>query len=75
MNGESLHGPGRLPGHRRASTTNRYVRLDDATLSHDAGRPALTVESKLRAAGARAERGRQGSLDNMPVPELPEFPE
>ncbi len=33
MNGESLHVAGRLLGHRRASTTNRYVHLDDATLS------------------------------------------
>ena len=32
MNGESLHVAGRLLGHRRASTTNRYVHLDDATL-------------------------------------------
>ncbi len=34
MNGESLHVAGRLLGHQRASTTNRYVHLDDATLSH-----------------------------------------
>ncbi len=33
MNGESLHITGRLLGHRRASTTNRYVHLDDASLS------------------------------------------
>ena len=33
MNGESLHVTGRLLAHRRASTTNRYVHLDDATLS------------------------------------------
>ena len=32
MNGESLHVAGRLLGHRRASTTNRYVHLDDVTL-------------------------------------------
>ena len=31
MNGESLHVAGRLLGHRKASTTNRYVHLDDAT--------------------------------------------
>ena len=30
-NGESLHVAGRLLRHRRASTTNRYVHLDDAT--------------------------------------------
>ena len=38
MNGESLHVAGRLLGHRRASTTNRYVHPDDATLSHAAER-------------------------------------
>ena len=38
MNGESLHVAGRLLGHRRASTTNRYVHLDDATLSEAAER-------------------------------------
>lgn len=32
MTGESLHVAWSLRGHRRASTTNRYVRLDDATL-------------------------------------------
>ncbi|MDE0380489.1 MAG: tyrosine-type recombinase/integrase [Rhodospirillales bacterium] len=31
MNGESLHVAGRLPCHRRASTTYRYVHLGDAT--------------------------------------------
>ncbi|MDE0002613.1 MAG: tyrosine-type recombinase/integrase [Rhodospirillaceae bacterium] len=31
MNGESLHVAGRLPGHRRASTTYRYFHLGDAT--------------------------------------------
>ena len=33
MIGESVHVAGRLLGHPRASTTNRYVHLDDATLS------------------------------------------
>ena len=50
MNGESLQVLGRIPGHRRASTANRYVRLDDVTLGHDAGRPAPAIGSKLRAA-------------------------
>lgn len=48
MNGESLHVAGRLLGHRRASTTNRYVHLDDATLSQAAERVAITMEQKLR---------------------------
>ena len=47
MNGESLHVAGRLLGHRRASTTNRYVHLDDATLSQAAERVASAVQQKL----------------------------
>ena len=47
MNGESLHVAGRLLGHRRATTTNRYVHLDDAILSQAAEREATTVELKL----------------------------
>ena len=47
MNGESLHVAGRLLGHRRASTTNRYVHLDDATLSQAAERVTETIERKL----------------------------
>ena len=43
MNGESLHVAGRLLGHRRASTTNRYVHLDDATLSYAAERVAVAI--------------------------------
>ena len=38
---------GRLLGHRQASTTNRYVHLDDATLSQAAERVALAVHTKL----------------------------
>ena len=49
MNGESLHVAGRLLGHRRASTTNRYVHLDDATLSRAAERVAVTLERRLAA--------------------------
>ena len=49
MNGESLHVAGRLLGHRRASTTNRYVHLDDATLSLAVERVAMTIDRKLRA--------------------------
>ena len=48
MNGESLHVAGRLLGHRRASTTNRYVHLDDTTLSQAAERVAVAVRAKLR---------------------------
>ena len=51
MNGESLHVAGRLLGrllgHRRASTTNRYVHLDDATLSQAAERVAAAINRKL----------------------------
>ena len=47
MNGESLHVAGRLLGHRRASTTNRYVHLDDATLSQAAERVAMAIQRKL----------------------------
>ncbi len=47
MNGESLHVAGRLLGHRRATTTNRYVHLDDATPSQAAERVALAVDRKL----------------------------
>ena len=49
MNGESLHVAGRLLGHRRASTTNRYVHLDDTTPSQAAGRVALAIRSKLQS--------------------------
>ena len=48
MNGESLHVAGRLLGHRRASTTNRYVHLDDTTLSQAAERVAVTLQQRLR---------------------------
>ena len=47
MNGESLHFTGRLLGHRRASATNRYVHLDDTTLSKAAERVALAIQHKL----------------------------
>ena len=47
MNGESLHVAGSLLGHRRASTTNRYVHLDDATLSQAAERVAVAIQRKL----------------------------
>ena len=47
MNGESLHVAGRLLGHRRPSTTNRYVNLDDATLGQAAERVAMAIHRKL----------------------------
>lgn len=47
MNGESLHVAGRLLGHRRASTTNCYVHLDDATLNQAAERMAVAIRRKL----------------------------
>ena len=48
MNGESLHVAGRLLGHRRASTTNRYVHLDDATLSQADERVEVAIKFKLQ---------------------------
>ena len=47
MNGESLHVAGRLPGHRRASTINRYVHLDDATLGEAAERVAGAIAAAI----------------------------
>ena len=47
MNGESLHVAGHLLGHQRTSTTNRYVHLDDATLSQAAERVAVAIHGKL----------------------------
>ena len=46
MNGESLHAAGRLLGHRQASTTNRCVHVDDATLTRAAERVALSIARK-----------------------------
>lgn len=36
-----------LLGHRRASTTNRYVHLDDATPNRVAERVAVAIDRKL----------------------------
>lgn len=47
MNGEGLHVAGRLFGHRRATRTNRYVHLDDATLSAAAERVAMAIDLRL----------------------------
>ena len=47
MNGESLHMTGRLLGHRRAATTNRYAHLDDVTLSAAAECLAGAIDRKL----------------------------
>ena len=58
MNGESLHVAGRLLGHRRASTTNRYVHLDDATLSQAAERVAVTIQGKLGHIGGQLKHDR-----------------
>ena len=48
MNGESLHVAGHPLGHRQASTTNRYVHLDDATLSQAAERVAEAIDVAMR---------------------------
>ncbi len=53
MGGESLHVTGRLLGHRRATTTNCYAHLDDATLSETAERVAQAIGKKLRGDGSR----------------------
>ena len=47
MGSESLHIAGRLPGHRRASTTNRCVHLDGAALCEAAERVAVAIHGKL----------------------------
>ena len=57
MNGESLHIAGRLLGHRQASTTNRYVHLDDATLSEAAERVAVAIHAKLCRCTSMDARG------------------
>ena len=38
---------GRLLGHRRAATTNRYAHLDDVTLSEAAERMAIAIKQKI----------------------------
>ncbi len=48
MNGESLHMTRSLLEHWRASTTNRYVYLDGATLRQTEERVAKAVESRLQ---------------------------
>ena len=61
MNGESLHMAGRLLGHRRASTTNRYAHLDDAALREAAERVAMTVQGKLNLTRECASVGHRRS--------------
>ena len=56
MNGENLYVAGRLLGHRRATTTNRYVHLDDATLSQAAERVAVAIRQRLQVVSMR-QRG------------------
>ena len=51
MNGESLHVTERLLGHRRTSTTNGYVHLDDAPLSEAAERVAMAMDQKFLPQG------------------------
>ena len=50
MNGESLNVAVRLLGHRRASTTNRYVHLDKANLSRSDERDMLVIGKLWRNA-------------------------
>ena len=76
MDGESLPVAERLPVHRRASTTNRYGPLYDATLSHDDERPAPAIESKLHAAAPSLPRAAARAVRTTPpAPEHPEFSE
>ena len=67
MNGDSLHVAGRLLGHRRASTTNRYVALDDATLSEAAERVAGVSARKLRVALSSPTVGLSELMDTAPM--------
>ena len=63
---------GRLLGYRRATTTNRYAHLDDATLREVAERVMLTTKLNLcsvngggnmyRGGGAKMYHGLGGSL-------------
>lgn len=46
MNGERLFVAGRLLGYRQATTTNRYVHLDDVTLRQAAERVAVAIQGK-----------------------------
>lgn len=46
MNGESVHVTVRLLRHRRATTTNRYIHLDDSALSQAAER-VVAIELRL----------------------------
>ena len=56
MNGESPHTPGRLLASRRAFTANRYIHLDDATISQAVERAALAAETKIQ---------KKSEFDNM----------
>ena len=47
MGGESLYVTGRLFGHRRPATINRYAHLDDANLRKAAEWTAVVIERKL----------------------------
>lgn len=67
MTGDSLHVAGRLLGHRRASTTNRYVDLDDTTLSEAAERVAGVSGRKLRVAFSSPTIGLPGLMDTTPM--------
>ena len=49
MGGETLHITRRLLGHQTASRTNRYVHLDDATLSQAAEQVAVAIKSKFQS--------------------------
>ena len=43
-------------GHRRTSTTNRYVHLDDATLSDAAERVAMSIDLRLQYSDLEPQR-------------------
>ena len=58
MNGESLHVAERLLGHRRPSTTHRYVHLDDATLSKATERVAMVIQGSLHPMSCMATKMR-----------------
>ena len=61
MNEGSLHVAGRLLGHPRASTTNRYFHLDDVTMSQAIERVAVAIQGMLHSMSCMAATVRTGS--------------
>ena len=70
VNGEILHVAGLLFGDRRVFMTNRYVHLDEATLSQDAERVAQAVERPLRRCFRRKRKVFAGPMNSLRVSAL-----